>query len=217
MPKQIATTPYVVTRKRPSDFEQKASPSTAADSHKKSKKKEELLFDDQGLNHLSNAATTTEEMSPQSTFSLKKAYTSEKNEKPDMLITCSKILLLQSIFANGTMTIFCQYPKCCNQIRNTERATPMPEKKYKLKYKLAESACAYNCVIGSLKSAGFVATEGSNWNLLWSAPLQLEALKNFNKYQRCNHFPGCWELGRKDNLWKNISRYFLTLNMNFIV
>jgi tubulin polyglutamylase TTLL4 len=26
-------------------------------------------------------------------------------------------------------------------------------------------------------------------------------VKKLNKFQKINHFPGCWELGRKDNLW----------------
>lgn len=26
-----------------------------------------------------------------------------------------------------------------------------------------------------------------------------------NKYQRVNHFPGTWELGRKDKLYKNVA------------
>jgi tubulin polyglutamylase TTLL4 len=27
-----------------------------------------------------------------------------------------------------------------------------------------------------------------------------------NKSQKMNHFPGCWQLGRKDNMWKNLSK-----------
>ena len=26
------------------------------------------------------------------------------------------------------------------------------------------------------------------------------------KYQKTNHFPGCWNLGRKDLLWMRISK-----------
>lgn len=28
-----------------------------------------------------------------------------------------------------------------------------------------------------------------------------------NKYQKVNHFPGCWNLGRKDWLWRNLVKY----------
>jgi len=32
-------------------------------------------------------------------------------------------------------------------------------------------------------------------------------LKNMNKYQKINHFPGCWNMGRKDLLWLNLSKF----------
>jgi len=41
--------------------------------------------------------------------------------------------------------------------------------------------------------------------VLWGNPKQ-DRIKDMNKYQKVNHFPGCWQLGRKDNLWRNISR-----------
>ena len=28
-----------------------------------------------------------------------------------------------------------------------------------------------------------------------------------NMFQKTNHFPGCWHLGRKDLLWMKISKY----------
>jgi tubulin polyglutamylase TTLL4 len=31
-------------------------------------------------------------------------------------------------------------------------------------------------------------------------------LKSMNRFQKVNHFPGCWYLGRKDNLWINLSK-----------
>jgi tubulin polyglutamylase TTLL4 len=31
-------------------------------------------------------------------------------------------------------------------------------------------------------------------------------MKTMNKYQKINHFPGCWNMGRKDNLWMNLSK-----------
>jgi tubulin polyglutamylase TTLL4 len=27
-----------------------------------------------------------------------------------------------------------------------------------------------------------------------------------NKFQKINHFPGCWNLGRKDYMWKNLNK-----------
>ena len=118
----------------------------------------------------------------------------------------AEILLLESKFPNRLPTVFFPYPDCCGQIRNTERTIRMDES-FKLKFKLSESVHSYNCILRALKAAGFQQTEKSNWNLIWSAPLNTEYIKGLSKYQRCNHFPGTWELGRKDNLWRNISKY----------
>ena len=27
-----------------------------------------------------------------------------------------------------------------------------------------------------------------------------------NRFQKMNHFPGCWQLGRKDYMWKNLNK-----------
>lgn len=46
-------------------------------------------------------------------------------------------------------------------------------------------------------------TDDEDWNLLLSTPiLPLEDLKKLTKNKKCNHFPGCLHLGRKDLLWK---------------
>jgi hypothetical protein len=116
--------------------------------------------------------------------------------------------VVKSIFANRPATIFFPYPKCCEQVRNNDQVLPM-QGDFKLKYKITDSVCVYNCVIRALSEAGFTQTEGSSWNILWSAPLRPEVLKNFSKYQRCNHFSGTWQLGRKDNLWRNVCRYYV--------
>jgi hypothetical protein len=82
-----------------------------------------------------------------------------------------------------------------------------PNSNFKLKFKISDHVYTYNCVVNALKAAGFTQTNGKEWNLLWSAPLKAENLRNFNQFQRCNHFPAAWQLGRKDNLWRNISRF----------
>eukprot|EP00892_Ulva_mutabilis_P005548 jgi/Ulvmu1/3365/UM156_0022.1 len=47
-------------------------------------------------------------------------------------------------------------------------------------------------------SAGFQETTGADWNVLWGSFLHKTALRNLKPYQKCNHWPGTWELGRKD-------------------
>ena len=39
--------------------------------------------------------------------------------------------------------------------------------------------------------------KGSEWNALWGK-IGLGQYKNLRSYQKINHFPGTWQLGRKD-------------------
>lgn len=49
--------------------------------------------------------------------------------------------------------------------------------------------------------------ENSNyWNVLWSGYTKPEDIRELNKYQKVNHFPGSIQLGRKDMLWRNMYR-----------
>ena len=71
-----------------------------------------------------------------------------------------------------------------------------------------------NAVKAAFKTAGFRAlksgsidAEGSfPFNAAWNGALKREDLKRLNRLQRVNHFPGTWELGRKDRLGRNAGR-----------
>ena len=39
---------------------------------------------------------------------------------------------------------------------------------------------------------------------MWSAPLKPETLRTYDRYRHCNHFPGTFQLGRKDSMYRNI-------------
>jgi hypothetical protein len=47
--------------------------------------------------------------------------------------------------------------------------------------------------------------EGDDWNLLWTGFGSTDVLKEMDRYQKMNHFPGSFNLGRKDYMFKNIS------------
>jgi hypothetical protein len=53
--------------------------------------------------------------------------------------------------------------------------------------------------------AGPVSTACS-FNVLWAKRADTSVHGHMNPYQRVNHFPGSWGIGRKDNLHKNVSR-----------
>ena len=55
--------------------------------------------------------------------------------------------------------------------------------------------------------AGFRCTQKREVALIhWGLPPKPEEYAAFRPYQRCNHFPGTWELGRKDNLYRCTAR-----------
>lgn len=56
-----------------------------------------------------------------------------------------------------------------------------------------------NCAIkAAFWNAGFQETWSSDWNVLWGSFMQKTALRSLKAHQICNHWPGTWELGRKD-------------------
>lgn len=106
-------------------------------------------------------------------------------------------------------TIFFQYPGFCNREReyvNTYRLTQEELKPRTLAFKLHDSTHTYNCVVNSLKRSGFRHTTASGWNVLWCGYTKGEFLKDLYPLQRVNHFPSTNQLGRKDLMWRNISR-----------
>jgi len=63
-----------------------------------------------------------------------------------------------------------------------------------------------NVVKSAFKVAGFRKCQGDHFNAIWSSSLRGKELSGMAPYQRVNHFPGTWELGRKDRLWRNLYR-----------
>lgn len=57
----------------------------------------------------------------------------------------------------------------------------------------------------AFEEAGFQGTDESDWNGMWSLPKK-DKIKNMNSFQKYNHFPGCWNLGRKDFMWRCLNR-----------
>lgn len=77
-----------------------------------------------------------------------------------------------------------------------------------LGFKITETCHIYNSVVNSLKTAGFriVSPNSSKWNVMWTGQTKPEHLKEATKYQKINHFPQSFQIGRKDLMWKNLSR-----------
>jgi len=66
----------------------------------------------------------------------------------------------------------------------------------------------YNAVLRTLEGSGLHRTSvrSSKWCLCWSSCPKPEVLRKFHPLQLVNHFPGSWQIGRKDMLWRNVRR-----------
>lgn len=78
-----------------------------------------------------------------------------------------------------------------------------------LGFKISESTHIYNSVVNSLKNAGFkiISPNSSKWNVLWTGITKPDTLREASKYQRINHFPQSFQIGRKDLMYKNYMRF----------
>ena len=44
------------------------------------------------------------------------------------------------------------------------------------------------------------------WNGTWGKHMKSPCFKTIKDFQKINHFPGTFQIGRKDKLWKNFAR-----------
>jgi len=102
-----------------------------------------------------------------------------------------------------------QYPpQCSKPFRVSPRAIPASAEELELKplyYARPEYGHIYACIQSVLDYNGFAETEEGDFTLYLSSDITPKVLLDFDPYQRYNHHPGSWQLGRKDNLWRNIS------------
>ncbi|CDW86808.1 tubulin-tyrosine ligase family protein [Stylonychia lemnae] len=139
-------------------------------------------------------------------------------------------IVVSSFFSNsssGFQRILFPYPKYCQrtdtapsflQIDHPQLYDPkyymikvyaqseLKKNKLQLGFKMTDSTHIYNSVVNTMKNAGvrIVAPNTSKWNVTWTGITKPELLREMFRYQRVNHFPQSFHLGRKDLMWKNI-------------
>eukprot|EP01063_Lacrimia_lanifica_P005541 TRINITY_DN13304_c0_g1_i1.p1 TRINITY_DN13304_c0_g1~~TRINITY_DN13304_c0_g1_i1.p1 ORF type:complete len:666 (+),score=263.19 TRINITY_DN13304_c0_g1_i1:104-2101(+) len=74
-------------------------------------------------------------------------------------------------------------------------------------YKIGPGAVAFKVVLNTFDNAGMRHTPESNWNILWAKRIDPATWGTMSYYQKVNHFPGSWGIGRKDHLHRNVSRF----------
>ena len=140
----------------------------------------------------------------------------EIDSEPDDLLSIERlrsensklVLLIKSLYPWRPATVLFDYPSQCNKgSRVSGRVVSLKDEDLKAKpllFKVTESAVSYNCFISAFLTAGFEETSKENFNVVISGVPKPDFIRELNPYQKTNHFPGIWQLGRKDNLWRNL-------------
>lgn len=127
-----------------------------------------------------------------------------KVEKPKRQVT-----LLPSVFEGRPPVLFFHYTEAClAPQRPMDRAVPTDVDGIRLFYSHTDAIHEYNAVVNILRQGGLyrVRADSQRWLLLWSSHPSPEELRDMKPQQKTNHFRGSWHLGRKDLIWKNVSR-----------
>ena len=137
----------------------------------------------------------------------------EDDEPIENLTKASK--LLKSIYEGRLAVIFFDYDQISKEKKNQEkdRIEEIDFKINKLR-KYCARIKAYKtsplCLAGPIQTGGLLKTSSYNKaNLIWKLiPFDqiLNLIPKLKKYQRFNHFPTLWQLGRKDKLYINYKK-----------
>ncbi|XP_063694156.1 tubulin monoglutamylase TTLL4-like isoform X7 [Bolinopsis microptera] len=90
-----------------------------------------------------------------------------------------------------------------------EKVSKLPRALQKqLKWKM--STITPNVVKNVIARTGFVPStnilERREWIGYWGKHMKAAAFRNIHPHQKVNHYPGTFEIGRKDKLWKNLNK-----------
>ncbi|UJR26634.1 hypothetical protein I4U23_007952 [Adineta vaga] len=104
-------------------------------------------------------------------------------------------------------SLFEHVPPIIRFCTETQRIEPLPAPLQKMmKWKM--SAITPNIVKSTVLRSGFRlinGDEGTDWLGTWSRHMKPNCFKAIREYQKINHFPGSFQIGRKDRLWRNLS------------
>jgi len=123
----------------------------------------------------------------------------------------SSIKLLLSAFEGRPPVIFFDYPPAVGKAKEVDPARilyldELSRRCPEVLFSHPGVVHRYNAVLNTIYNAGLaeVPADTGKWTLLWSGTPKPEALREFQSFQKTNHFPASNHLGRKDLLWRNI-------------
>ncbi|KAM4836493.1 tubulin monoglutamylase TTLL4 [Thomomys bottae] len=106
--------------------------------------------------------------------------------------------LIYSLFPNVTPTIYFG--------TRDERVEKLPwEQRKLLRWKM--STVTPNIVKQTIGRSHFkISKRNDDWLGCWGHHMKSPSFRSIREYQKLNHFPGSFQIGRKDRLWRNLSR-----------
>merc|ERR1719397_771572 len=111
--------------------------------------------------------------------------------------------LRRSLFSNipPTINFMLHNEKSANQLTD--------ELRKQLKWKLSNITPAIVKRCASNSGFRLMRKTCSDWGATWGKHMKPPAFKEIKETQKINHFPGTFNIGRKDRLWKNYHRLML--------
>ncbi|KAK3588044.1 hypothetical protein CHS0354_012090 [Potamilus streckersoni] len=105
-----------------------------------------------------------------------------------------------------TLSLFPNVPPTITFVGDGEKVEQLQwELRKLLKWRM--SPITPNVVKGVLSRSGFRATKRNHdWLGCWGKHMKSPGFKALREFQKLNHFPGSFQIGRKDRLWRNLSR-----------
>ncbi|KAB0399282.1 hypothetical protein E2I00_003099 [Balaenoptera physalus] len=106
--------------------------------------------------------------------------------------------LIYSLFPNVPPTIYFGTPD--------ERVEKLPwEQRKLLRWKM--STVTPNIVKQTIGRSHFkISKRNDDWLGCWGHHMKSPSFRSIQEHQKLNHFPGSFQIGRKDRLWRNLSR-----------
>ncbi|RNA18241.1 Tubulin polyglutamylase [Brachionus plicatilis] len=103
-----------------------------------------------------------------------------------------------------TLSLFANVPPTIKFVTQDQKIGELPENLKKLcKWKM--SSITPNVVKATIARSNFKLANGKHdWIGVWGSHMKPECFRSIHDYQKINHFPGSFQIGRKDRLCRNL-------------
>ncbi|XP_052248620.1 tubulin monoglutamylase TTLL4-like isoform X7 [Dreissena polymorpha] len=105
-----------------------------------------------------------------------------------------------------TKSLFPNIPPVVTFVAEGDKVEQLPwEVRKYLKWRI--TSITPNVVKHCLARSGFRITKRNHdWLGCWGKHMKSQGFKALREYQKLNHYPGSFQIGRKDRLWRNLSK-----------